>query len=781
MKTKRTGNLTFSTRSAVAALAVFCCTACAFADIDYSTYIQLKKDFSSAAGVPYPTSTYWTPAGAMAYGNKYIIPSGRSLTTSTYKDETRNMIGGTWPMDELAIQGTFAVTANGGRQNVAVTEHLALLPGGTIMMKSAYGTVKGDTLDIRGTAENPSVIGYDYATASDKSSYYAILDIAFTGAADNVVRFVYTVANSNYSIFQRAFRVTKGFDDFLGTVIVDGENTWLRPETSATTFDIPGTLWITNGASVYVATVSPTFGSLVMAGDATLQLASGKAVTVTNSFEIEEGAKITLEGAGAFMNDYSTGVSHSPMEITFLSVCGAANAAGVDRTALADAVKAGSVGFVYGGGIPRLKMVESARADGGVDFKLTHEPFVAQIKNSASASGPYGFEQYDTYLSDGQAISPDLDYVTQRDRAVYFDSPYVFPGRSWTIAGGSGTVGFYSGDQLTVADLRLLDGAWFRQMSKNINAFLYGAAVLYGTVNFRISGSNTFKVESVLSGVGDIVVSLDVYKCAEKGSAYRGRLELAGANSAWTGRTLVGCGRSASANEGLTNLTLRAASAANLGGARDAFTFDAVKIADTCTLAITDTTTFDAANRGWCLMDGSTVDIAANKTVTVNETVTFGGASVKTGSGTLVLGGGAKFYDDENDAASDTPNGASFRIAAGRLGVTSATALQGVGVTFAAGTKLVAYPDTDGLSLSSAPTFEGGTLPVEIVVPDSDSFSSGTVNLLTLPSSVPFDAASLSVSRPKGCRLGAVTAKTVGDSTVYCATLSKAALVVTIQ
>ena len=219
----------------------------------------------------------------------------------------------------------------------------------------------------------------------------------------------------------------------------------------------------------------------------------------------------------------------------------------------------------------------------------------------------------------------------------------------------------------------------------------------------------------------------------------------------------------------------------HLGGAMESFTFDGVKISEDCTLLIADTTTFDAANRGWCFMDGSTVNISADATATVNETVTFGGASVKKGAGTLVLGGAAKFYDAENDAAIDTPNGASFRIAGGGLGATSATALQGVGLTFAAGTKLVAYPDTDGLSLSSAPTLEGGTLPVEIEIQDPASFSSGTVNLITLPSSVPFDAASLSVSRPKGCRLGAVTAKTVGDSTVYCATLSKAALVVTIQ
>ena len=286
---------------------------------------------------------------------------------------------------------------------------------------------------------------------------------------------------------------------------------------------------------------------------------------------------------------------------------------------------------------------------------------------------------------------------------------------------------------------------------------------------------------ATLSGVGDIIVTLDVDKIIyTKCTNYRGMLELSGDNSAWTGRVLVGCGRSATANkEGLTNLTLRVTSAASLGGARDAFTFDAVKIADTCTLAITDTATFDVVNRGWCLMDGSTVSVASGKVVTMNETVTFGGASKKTSDGTLVLGGAAKFYDSENDAATDTPNGASFRIAAGALGVTSAEALAGVDLAFAAGTKLLVFPESEGLTLSAAPTFEGGTLPVEIEV--EDGYTGGAANILTLPSSVPFDATTLSVASKKGYRISPVTARTEGDTTTYGVTVSKLGFVILVQ
>ena len=746
---------------------------------DYNAYIKLKANTTLEYEVSgWPTADKWDPEGEMSDSGYYLIPSGKTLTTKT-KNTSSCPPGGTWPMAELAIEGTFTITANGTRDKAAVTPRLALLPGGKIVLNTAYSTLNGDTLDIRGTAANPSIVNSAITLGDDNTKYFPQLNIAFTGDSDAVVKFTRTTTQGDD--FQRAFRVDGGFADFFGTAIIDGPHTWLRPETTATTFDIGGTLWVTNGASVYVATVSPTFGSLVMASDTTLRIASGRAVTVTNAFKIAEGATIIFADASLLKKDYRTGTDHSPTGITFISVCGAANAAAVDRAVLFNAVKAGSEQYLYEGAIPRLKLVESVREDGGVDFKLSHEPFVAQTTSCGANASPYTKGNYD-YLSDGQEVSSEYDYVTLKDKSVYFNTttPYEFPGKSWTIVGGSQPVGFYSGDKMIVEDLRLLDGAWFRQMSKDKNAYVEGAATLYGTVNFRVFGSNTFWVRANLSGVGDIIVTLDVDKIIYTSCAnYRGRLELSGDNSDWSGRVWVGCGRSATAKEGLTNLTLRVTSAASLGGAREAFTFDAVKIADTCTLAITETGTFDAANRGWCLMDGSTVSISSGKVVTMNETVTFGGASQKTSEGTLVLGGAAKFYDSENDAATDTPNGASFRIAAGALGVTSAEALAGVDLAFAAGTKLLAFPESEGLTLSAEPTFEGGTLPVELQI--EDGYVGGAANILTLPSSVPFDASTLSVTGKKGYRISPVTARTEGDTTTYGVTVSKLGFVILVQ
>ena len=140
---------------------------------DYSTYIKLKSNTTiddTTGG--WPSADKWNPAGEMTDEGYYLIPSGKTLTSWT---KNSGPTGGTWPGMELAIQGTFAVNATGGRTKAAVTPHLALLPGGMLSLGNyAYSTVNGTTLDIRGTAENPSSIAYKYATSNNKDNYYPL-------------------------------------------------------------------------------------------------------------------------------------------------------------------------------------------------------------------------------------------------------------------------------------------------------------------------------------------------------------------------------------------------------------------------------------------------------------------------------------------------------------------------------------------------------------------------------------------------------------------------------
>ena len=763
-------------RTVVCSVAFAVCTVLGVDTRDYSTYVKLKSYVKVTDN--WPAAECWSPKGEMTEDGYYLVIKGVTLASSTSKGMEQTP----WPGQELAIAGSFRATASGGRGGAAITPRLALLPGGKLSIGSAYGMVKGDTVDIRGTADNPSIVDYDYSYSTEKAAgRYAQLDIAFTGDRDSVVKFTRS-AHDNYD-FVRAFRVTGGFANFLGTMILEGEHVWLRPETTATTFDVGGTIELRSGANLYIETLNPKFGTFVMGEGTTLDIEVGRFVTVTNSFTIADGCRIKVRAMPSTAWVTDNGVK-TPPEIPVISVCGAENAASVDRNALFSAILSGSADFkdTLGSGIPRIKLEERVRDDGGVDFMVSHHPVVELNKACSASESPFGNEGFDSMLSDGQPISPKKDYVA-KDRAIYFDGTnYEFPGNSLTLSGHTHPFGFYSGQRFRVNDLRLLDGVWLRSMAKNAYAYLSGAVNVIGDVEFWMSGNKKFGLEADLSGTGDIRVLLDVDKILDKESAWVGTLELSGDNSAYSGRFLVGFLNAKitySKQVATTNLTLRVSAGEHLGGSPGEFTYDAVKIAKACALSVSGTATFNARNRGWCLLDGASVEVAEGKVATMCESVTFGGTSTKKGRGTLILGGGAKFYDAENDAAVDEPNGAGFHIADGALGVTSADALRGVAVSFSKNARLVAVAGAAGLSLTSLPAVEGDVLRVEISK-DSEAVS-GSVDIITLPASVPFDSSKLSVARPSGFGLGGIKTRIEGENVVYYTTFKKLGLSISIR
>lgn len=744
---------------------------------DYSSYVKLVKNIT-ITNMP-PSEDCWDPAGAMNDDDSYLIPAGYTITSERNNKTTDHMA---LPGKEIAIAGTWNAHIWNNRSPFFVkTPRLALLPGGKITSLAGYATVIGDTLDIRGTADAPSLIDFTYVRGTDdnkKSWYYFLFDIAFTGGRDSVVKFMRSSGDGQD--FHRRYQVTGGFADFFGTIVLDGENVWMWSAAPGP-FDIPGTIELRSGANFYVYNLNPVFGSLKLGEGATLKIASGKYVTVTNSLVLSASSRIIMDGLpGNVVYDGS-----DLPEIPVLSVKGEALASEIDEAELLSAIIRGSHTLdekSFLAGIPRLSLVKRCREDGGVDFFVTHDRVVRLIKSCLHNTGPFGngdYEDYKDYMSDGTEVTKEEDFVNN-GLSVLFKSDiknYTFPGRSYTHTGGY--LGFYSGQGMYVEDMRIVGTTSFiRQMVANMNAYLYGNLDVIGEAEFRVSGNKKFALHSNLSGRGDVVVSLDVAKIKEKGSAWQGTLELNGDNSAFSGRFLVGCG-AATENVGQTNLTLRVSDGTHLGGDLDVFTYDSLKISKACTLAVTDNATYDAENRGWCLRDGASVDIADGKTVTVCETVTFGGASEKKGLGSLVLCGGVKFYDAENDVAADAPNGASFRIAKGALGVTSADALTGVGVIFAEGAKLLAFTGSPGMTLSSAPVFEGGILDVEIVKRPEDV--NEPVNLFRLPAQVEFDASKICIQHVPGFKVSEVRSRTEDEDVVYYSILVKPGLSISIR
>ena len=647
---------------------------------DYSTYIRLKRNTTLADTVGgWPKADAWNPEGDMEDGKSYLVPSGISLASMT---QSTGKEGGTWPGEELAIEGLFSVSATGNRSKSAIIPHLALLPGGRILMKSAYGTINGVTLDIRGTNGVPSSIEYDYATENNKSSAYPQLNIAFTGDHDSVVKFEYTGPGQNYSDFQRAFRVLGGFADFHGTVIVDGERTWLRPMITSETFDIGGILVITNGANVYVDTVSPTFGSLVMAEGSTLQIAAGKTVTVGDgkfsdaTIEFSSGSKMVINGSL---------VVSSPVRLRLDGILGT----GVYRTDLmAVPVGKGELreeDFVIAGE-PQFRYVLSVDTVDGIqvlwiknlnpDIKDETTGYVVQTESDNSSSG-YTIGSYSMaeHWSEGVAPHAGTNYYTE----VYFrdlTNQKVFQGDSLTQA----STFRLNRDSFKIDDWRVVSGKNGNPMvtvadSKSSFAF-EGMLTVFTTYNkpFTLIGgtsslnddgtiksSQTYVMKTKIRGASDAVIVVEGADTIDPGDLKGQAIcEFPGDMSEYYGTLYVGKNETVRLGSwGLTNGTLAVGnSSAKIATTEDSGAFVPVKKYKTET--------------------SSTVDVAEGKEIAVLGGMDITGTLTKTGGGMLSVGGIATVGAD-----------AELDVAEGSLKIVSTDAVNGITVGFAEGAKLV--------------------------------------------------------------------------------------------
>ena len=651
---------------------------------DYSTYIRLKRNTTLADTVGgWPKADAWDPEGDMEDGKCYLVPSGISLASMT---QSTGKEGGTWPGEELAIEGLFSVSATGGRSKSAIIPHLALLPGGRILMKSAYGTINGVTLDIRGTNGAPSSIEYNFATANNNGDYYPQLNIAITGDSDSVVRFAYTGTRQNYSDFQRAFRVFGGFANFHGTVIVDGERTWLRPMTTSSTFDIGGTLVITNGANVYVDTVSPTFGSLVMAEGSTLQIAAGKTVTLGDgkfndaTIEFSSGSKMVINGSL---------VATSPVRLRLDGILGT----GAYRTDLMtvsvgngelrkdDFTIAGEPQFRYELSVDTIDGIQTLWMKNlNPDIKDATTGYVYQ-KTADGSSASYKIGSYNmagNWSEEDVAPHQGTNYYTEvyfRDKGSQED---LFQGDSLTQA--------YTfrptRKSFKINDWRVVGIVDSKKPSLNtagdkINSYVFdGLLTVYTTADCAftligglsslnddgtIKSSQKYVMKTKIRGAADAVMVVEGAESRDSGDVEAQAIcEFPGDMSEYYGTLYVGKNETVRLGSwGLTNGTLAVKNwSAKIATTEDSGAFVPVKKYKTET--------------------SSTVDVPEGKEIAVLDGMDITGTLTKAGGGMLSIGGIATVGAD-----------AELDVAEGSLKIVSTDAVNGITVGFAEGAKLV--------------------------------------------------------------------------------------------
>ena len=159
-------------------------------------------------------------------------------------------------------------------------------------------------------------------------------------------------------------------------------------------------------------------------------------------------------------------------------------------------------------------------------------------------------------------------------------------------------------------------------------------------IEFRAKYGEGFNLGGTIEYAFDVDGEAPIKLTCDASGARNAQLTFSGDNSAYKGKITVtdNYATNVLVNPELSGLRLIFNEAKNLGGALDAFAYDALKVDRYARLCPTQDVVLDTANRGVYVTTGG-VDVASGVTLKVLEPLRVNGMLFKLGAGTLALGG----------------------------------------------------------------------------------------------------------------------------------------------
>ena len=653
-------------------------------------YVQLEGEDNS-------TTNSWT-GGYKWHGG--VVPDG---TTDFYVPHSGKSIFMTRASSEAAavpFAGRTLVVASqiyytgASGQWGNLGDNVTML-GGSRFFWGSVGNITGTSLAFDNCSEtwpvyfmNQSRTGYRYTVNMNvpvKADSDACLIWRMSGAGDVGV----------------TFDIGKSWPEFYGTATLLSNNIY-----RASTFSMPGRLRL-SGETVFAltgASGTSVFGGLFVDSGSNFRLTSGnntQIVSVTGKLDFAEGAIVR----GGKFTRWDNG---TPPTKQVFSLSPEAVTAGLPDMSKVKYDLYDCANGIYFADFPNVSWTESPRGDGGVYLGVTYNEIVSITNNMLDAATPFNEDGNaanapSKFLSDGRAFHNGVDYYASNKNLILLavSYPYIFPGDSLVLDSQS-SMGFHG--SFSCSNLVLIKNGHFRMMDWAKTYVLDGsmklcknpttaATSVLPAWRFQVGDRGTYKVESSLSGDGDIVVRL-VPRGTDSRINWRGYMELLGDNSGYTGRIMLDAGRAGDFSDAnafkngdpyspgpVSNVTLTVHRQANLGGALAKFTPDALCVSNECRVVLADTALFDEPTRGWCFVENGYLKVNSGAMATVKNTITYGTRLVKEGTGTLVLGSKPLRLDDGVRP--------TLVVQEGGLGVAATNALAGLDVTFAADTSFV--------------------------------------------------------------------------------------------
>ena len=636
---------------------------------DTTGYIQMKQTESGNVS-SYATGTNWNPPAPTAEGNKYFVQSGMQMRLLSKEKDPENDASERFKGDVLAVHGTLS-----GPCTLVHIPKLDLLAGCSVKIYSSPIVYENATIGIYPNRKKPTdSVGIDHGVAgsNDKNREtkgWVLNNVKLVGPEDAHIYFDNARSNSvGYIHFNSGCDVSEYFgkitvvshaeflDDGYGGHSYGG----IKFGSGITSFPgsiVLGTnsvLDVTNVTEAAIASSKISIKNLTTLQGAEIRVACGsvgaRTISVTDSFSHEGPIAIVLDRFAVAYK--TTGFSPAADIVPFRVKVPADDTGSEPAFSVSDFVLPDG-GDKYG--LPTCEW--SVEREGGWDSLVCkRRPIV--IKTSGSDATGFSSLVNAEAWSDNRVPHFGADYylgTALRVQSVegfwgendcykstdpnHVANTYLWQGDSVTL--GSCNLQFTGVNGLFVTNMTIVAGSYLTAYSSariyTVNPVrLFPADNEY--VRFYVYNRNGIQIEKGIAGSGDLW-------CEFRGKSFpNGKVEIKGVNTDFTGRVLLACkGFNTTTDTDYTpsetnRVEVIVSDARNLGGAREEYTWNALRIRDWSLLDVTNTTDFAETTRGVFVDNVACLRVAEGETATFRAPFVFGGELRKDGAGTLALG-----------------------------------------------------------------------------------------------------------------------------------------------
>ena len=720
-----------------------------------------------------------------ALGKTFYVPADKTL--SSYG--TSSAKAGAWLGGTLTVAGQYDSSPKGSSGYCASITNLVFLDD-SIFSGGAYGLLLDDAksdITVKAAADHPLTVQYTYGTGSN--SYYGRFPAVVHGAPGTGMIFMMTQATSTFRFH------ADSFEDFFGTLTVTGAKvTPMQPSSNSHWFTSPGKLVVTDSAvftpshptadtrreNVLLGALEVKNGGIIdfrcNTKNAGYKDAAYVTFDVTNSVKVSNGGIVRVSNVTSdnLIECAKSGVAADyRMAVRLAHLTDDAK----DQVNVDDAkVEMSGLDESYNE-IFDWKLIVQDNGDGSKELYAGVTNVAvncsAVSKDSFSENGRSGWAgsvlpaagNVMLFTSAGRFyISSDHDDILPYSRIIWAG----FSGGE--IVQGPTTLNFKSLDVIgtTTCTIRQ-SSAGTRKLTGGPLTIHDGARLNFSVWNQSYSGTQyrpNATIEQEIRGNGTLQISPYSANASN-------RLDIVSINTNWHGRFVfqLQCN---SRSDG--HYSTQIANALCWGGTflADTNTYSAVTISNSPCVFVPNDVCFNDPTRGFSLNDAPRFNVAEGAKLTLSNQVTYAGIVEKEGAGALNLGGTARFEDGQPETA-PVEGRCGLLVSGGTLEVSSRAAVDGLDVSFAAGTKLVVGKDCGFYNVKSAAplTIADEQLPVEIAGFDEKPENDGEVTVLTLNKTAAegIGTDKFAFTRTPACKVLKLEKREVGDNVEYVATI----------